>query len=272
MSHLELKNVSCGYRKGFCLEQINLSLEKGVFAGIIGKNGSGKSTLFKGLVGDLPLQNGTIELNGVSLSTLNPKKRARLVAIVSQFMDISAITVEDYVLMGRIPYRKNFQFLYTDADYQTASKYIELTGIAHLRSKLITELSGGEQQMTAIACALTQQPDLLLLDEPTSHLDITYQSKIMNLLQRLNKEEGLTVVMIIHDLNLASEYCSHLALMKNGEILHQGTPNDVLTYQNIENAYDTIVIVKNNPISDKPFVFPVSDSWLNELNKTNSYI
>lgn len=267
MSYLNIENLSCGYRDGFQLESIGLSLTKGVFAGIIGRNGSGKSTLFRGLMGDLPLTKGSMVLDGINLSSLSLKKRAQLVAIVSQFLELSPITVEEYVLMGRTPYHKPFQFSYTNEDIEIAKKYIELTGITHLKEKLITELSGGEQQMVSIACALTQQPALLLLDEPTSHLDITYQSKIMNLLQQLNEEQGLTVVMIIHDLNVASEYCSRLFLMKKGKILHQGTPAEVLTYQNIETAYDTVVIVKNNPISGKPVIFPVSERRLNEYNQ-----
>lgn len=259
--------MSCGYRDGFRLKSANISLEKGTFAGIIGKNGSGKSTFFKGLVGDLPLISGEVKLGGIDLSTLSLKNRAKRIAIVSQFMELSAVTVEEYVLMGRIPYRKHFQFSYTDEDVKIAKKYIELTGIEHLKHKSVNELSGGEQQMVAIACALTQQPTLLLLDEPTSHLDITFQSKIMNLLQQLNEQEGLTVVMIIHDLNLAGEYCTHLTLIKEGEILHQGAPNEVLTFQNIESAYDTVVIVKINPISGKPVIFPVSERRLNEYNR-----
>lgn len=258
--------MSCGYRDGFRLRSANLSLHKGAFAGIIGRNGSGKSTFFKGLVGDLPLLSGEVKLDGVDITKLTLKARAKLIAIVSQFMELSTVTVEDYVLMGRIPYRKHFQFSYTSEDIEIAAKYIELTGIGHLKNKSVNELSGGEQQMVAIACALTQQPTLLLLDEPTSHLDITFQSKIMNLLQQLNEQEGLTVVMIIHDLNLAGEYCNHLALIKEGEIINQGSPNEVLTFQNIESAYDTVVIVKNNPISGKPVVFPVSERRLAEFN------
>lgn len=265
MSYLNIRNLSCGYNNGFQLKSVNLTLSKGDFAGIIGKNGSGKSTLFKGVVGDLPLLNGFVELNGKDLSALNLKKKAKLIAIVSQFMEISPITVEEFVLMGRIPYLDPFQFSYTDEDLDIASKYIELTGISHLKDKPVTELSGGEQQIAAIASALAQQPTLLLLDEPTSHLDITYQSKIMNLLQQMNEEEGLTVVMIIHDLNLASEYCNHLTLMKKGKVLKQGAPKVVLTFENIEEAYDTVVIVKENPISGKPVIFPVSARRLNEF-------
>lgn len=266
-NYLEIENLSCGYRDGFRLETLSLSLSKGAFAGVIGCNGSGKSTFFKGLTGDLPLLSGKVMLNGINLLAQTLQKRARLVATVSQFTELSPMTVKEYVLMGRTPYRKPFQFSYTDEDMEMASRCIHLTGITHLEKKLITELSGGEQQMAAIACAIAQQPVLLLLDEPTSHLDITYQSKIMNLLQQLNEEEGLTIIMIVHDLNLASEYCNHLLLMKKGKALCQGKPEEVLTYQHIENAYNTVVVVENNPVSGKPVIFPVSERRLREFNR-----
>lgn len=267
MNCLQVRNLSCAYRGGFRLEGVNLTLPKGSFAGIIGQNGSGKSTFLKGVIGDLPISDGTVELNGENLHALSLKKRARLVAMVSQFPAFPPISVEEYVLMGRMPYRKQFQFSYTEEDIDIATRYLELTGIMHLKEKLMTELSGGEQQMAAIACALTQQPMLLLLDEPTSHLDITYQTKIMNLLQQLSEEEGLTVIMIVHDLNLGSEYCNYLTLMKKGRVFRQGTPQEVLTYENIESAYNTVVIVKTNPVSDKPVVFPVSMRRIEEYNK-----
>lgn len=115
--------------------------------------------------------------------------------------------------------------------------------------------------MTAIACALNQKPGLMLLDEPTSHLDIKFQSKIMNLLQRLNEEERLTVIMIIHDLNLAGEYCDHLSLIKEGKIIIQGSPEEVLTYTNIELAYSSVVVESRNPVSGKPAIFQVSEKF-----------
>lgn len=124
------------------------------------------------------------------------------------------------------------------------------------------QLSGGERQMANIACALSQHPRLLLLDEPTSHLDITHQMRFLNLIQRLNEEMKLSVMMIIHDLSLAAEYCNYLLMMKDGAPFCQGTPDEVITYEHIENVYDTVVIVKTNPVSGKPVVFPVSQQRL----------
>lgn len=169
--------------------------------------------------------------------------------------------VKEYVLMGRMPHRAAFQFNDTKEEMEIVDQSLNLAGIYHLKNKRVTEISGGELQMTAIACALAQRPSLLLLDEPTSHLDITYQSKIMNLLQRLNSEEGLTVLMIIHDLNLAGEYCDHLLLMKEGAVIIQGKPEMVLKYNNVEMAYNTIVVESRNPVSGKPAIFQVSSRF-----------
>src|SRR5690554_7187190 len=146
-------------------------------------------------------------------STLFPyttlfRSKARRIAVVSQFVDAADISVEDYVLLGRLPYRAPFQFFEPQRDVLLARKYMRLTGIWKHRKKYLSQLSGGEQQLAAIAQALTQEPELLLLDEPTSHLDITHQVQVLNLIQRLNKELKLTVLMIIHDLNLAAEYCN----------------------------------------------------------------
>jgi iron complex transport system ATP-binding protein len=129
------------------------------------------------------------------------------------------------------------------------------------------ELSSGEQQLVAITKALTQEPDLLLLDEPTSHLDISHQIEILNLIQKLNEKLNLTVLLIIHDLNLAAEYCNNLILMNCGEIFTQGTPTEVLSYKNIEDVYKTVVVTHENPLSKKPIVLLVSEKTLKTLKR-----
>lgn len=257
----QIENYACGY-PSFRLSGIDFTVEKGSFSGIIGPNGSGKTTLFRGITGSLPPLSGRILLNGQSLQSLPLRKRAQNIAIVSQFVDADQISVEDYVLMGRIPYHSRFQFFESKADQALADKYMELTGIIHHRNKLMTELSGGEQQRAAIARALVQEPELLLLDEPTSHLDITHQVRILNLLQHLNDEMGLTVLMVIHDLNLASEYCDRLLLFNEGNLFTQGTPDNVLNFETIEQVYRTPVIVRTNPYSGKPVIFLVSEKMM----------
>lgn len=260
-----IENFSCGY-PGFRLDPINLSLSQGSFGGIIGPNGSGKTTLFKGITQTLRSLNGSVYLNGTNLTEFSMKERARKIAIVSQFPDSGNISVEDYVLMGRIPHHSRFQFFESREDRAIAQKYMELTDVFGFREKLLDELSGGEKQRASIARSLTQEPELLLLDEPTAHLDITHQVRILDLLNRLNKEMGLTVLMVIHDLNLASEYCDKLFLIDKGKLVAEGNPGEVLTFETIEKVYNTPVITRINPYSGKPVVFLVSERIMK--NKT----
>lgn len=263
---LNIQNLCCGYPK-FQLSDINFEIPRGSFAGIIGPNGSGKTTLFRAITGILPLKSGQILLSGKNLKAFSLRQRAQNIAIVSQFIEAGDMSVEDYVLMGRIPYHSRFNFFETDEDFAIARKYMEMTDTWRFRDQLMSELSGGEQQLAGIARALTQQPELLLLDEPTSHLDITHQVQVLNVLQQLNHEMGLTVLMVIHDLNLASEYCDRLILVNQGRIHTQGIPEDVLTFQNIEDVYQTVVVTQNNPLSGKPAVFLASGKVLKEIQE-----
>ena len=258
-----IENFSCGY-PGFKLSGINLSLEKGSFSGIIGPNGSGKTTLFRGITSSIATFEGRIFLKGKDLQLFSLKERARKMAIVTQFTDTDQISVEDYVLMGRMPYHHRFQFFESKGDFEKAHQYMQLTDVLKHKDKLMTELSGGEQQRAAIARALTQEPELLLLDEPTSHLDITHQVRILDLLHRLNQEMGLTVLMVIHDLNLASEYCDQLILFNEGKLFTRGTPEEVLTFDTIEQVYQTPVITRTNPYSNKPVIFLVSEKMMKQ--------
>ena len=266
MSHFALKvqNMSCGYGSKFHLANVDFTIDQGSFTSIIGPNGAGKTTLFRAISGMLSIENGDIFLEGENLKTLSHKARARKIAIVNQSVEAGAMRIEDYVLMGRLPYRTPFSFFETKEDYEIAEENMRLTGVWEKRHKLMDQLSGGEQQLAAIARALTQKTNLLLLDEPTAHLDISHQMKVLNLVRRLNHETKLTVLLIIHDLNLASEYSDQLIMLKEGTIFAQGTPEEVLTYNNIEEVYNTVVITRSNPMSGKPFIFPVSEVTLRE--------
>jgi iron complex transport system ATP-binding protein len=268
----QLDRVTAGYGNEFHIQDISVDIQKGSFTGIIGPNGSGKTTLFKAIMGDLPVKAGNTILNGKNIQRLNQKERARNLAIVRQIPNMAAVRVADYVLMGRYPYHRPFQFFETKKDVEVSEKYMELTSVGHLKNKLINNLSGGELQLVSLARALSQEPELLLLDEPTAHLDIKHQVKIMNLIQKLNESLGLTVMMIIHDLNLASEYCGHLILMKEGKLIAKGTPEQVLTYKNIEDVYETIVVTQKNPVSGKPAVMLVSANSLTKMKHERSFI
>ncbi len=259
---LNIKKLSCGYGKAFHIRDINMNIPKGSFTGIIGPNGSGKTTLFKAISGILKPKQGQLLLSGKNIADFSYKEKAQQIAVVSQSLSVDAVRVEDFVLMGRMPYHGRFSFFERKEDYEIAHRYMQLTGTYHLKNKLMTQLSGGEQQLVDIARALTQQPDLLLLDEPTSHLDIGHQVQILNLLQKLNNELKLSILMIIHDLNLAGEYCNFLVMMSKGKIHTQGCPKEVLHYKHIEKVYNTLVVTETNPISGKPVVLLVSDEVL----------
>lgn len=259
-----VNNFSCGYGKKFKIHDINFSIKKGSFAGVIGPNGSGKTTFFKGIAGELKPLSGNILLDKKNIADMRFKDKAKNLAIVTQTVDDENINVTDYVLMGRTPYKKYFSFFETKNDYLLAEKYMKMTNVWQFRNKNMNQLSGGQQQLVSIAKALTQEPNILLLDEPTSHLDITHQIQVLNLIQKLNKELQLTVLMIIHDLNLAGEYCDYLAMMNEGMLFTKGTPDKVLVYENIEKVYKTVVVTGKNPVSGKPTVFLVSDRGLRQ--------
>ncbi len=266
---LNIQELTCGYGNGFHIRNINLNIPKGSFAGIIGPNGSGKTTLFKAISGNLTIKQGTLLLTDKNIADFSYKERAKNIAVVSQTLSVDSIRVEDFVLMGRMPYHSRFSFFEHKNDYEIAHHYMKLTGTYHLRNKLMTQLSGGEQQLVDIARALSQEPGLLLLDEPTSHLDIGHQVQILNLLQKLNTDLKLSILMIIHDLNLAGEYCDFLVMMSKGKIHTIGSPKEVLHYQHIETVYNTIVVTETNPISGKPVVLLVSGKVLNQNHRIN---
>jgi len=182
--------------------------------------------------------------------------------VVMQTINPAAMTVKDYVRLGRLPFFKKYQFFETSLDIEIAEKYMQLTGIANLAESRINEISGGELQLASIARALTQEPSLLVLDEPTSHLDITHQVCILELINNLKKELSLTVLMVLHDLNLAAEYSDRLVLMtgQGGKIFRTGTPEQVLTEEAIQKVYQTRVMVRPNPVSKKPWVFLVNST------------
>lgn len=258
----KIENFSCGYPGKFVLEPISFEINKGDFVGIIGPNGSGKTTLFRGISGDLKPFSGNIILNAIDLESQSLKEKAQNLAVVTQNIEVGSMSVEEYVLMGRIPYHTQFQFFETKKDIEVAQKYMKLTGVDLMKDKAMNALSGGEQQLAGIARALTQEPQLLLLDEPTSHLDITHQVQILNLIRKLSRELGLTVLMIIHDLNLAGEYCDSLVMMQKGKMRKKGLPAEVLNYNDIEAVYNTVVVTRTNPISGKPVVFLVSEDTI----------
>ena len=254
MIDLEVRQVYFSYFDGLVLHDINLSLEAGEMVGLLGPNGSGKTTLLKLASGILKPDRGEIRLGGSSLSRLGRKSIARSVAVVPQQFHIPfAFTTSEVVMLGRIPFVKALTGE-TAADRQAVAAAMELVGITELTERRFDELSGGERQKVILAMALAQQPKLLLLDEPTVHLDISHQVETLELVRSLNGTQGLTVIAAMHDLNLASLYCDRLVLLKEGRISAEGTPKQVLTEEIIRDVFSASVRVEAHPATGVPHV------------------
>ena len=239
------------------LNDFNCVIESGKILGVLGPNGSGKSTLLKLLARVLPVQRGAIFLFEQDFARLSQADIARTVALVPQETQQNfPFTIAEMVLMGRFPHHSGFGgWHWEDSDdvmiAQTAMQDLD---VAHLGGRLITDVSGGERQRAIIARALTQVPKVLLLDEPTAFLDLHHQLDIARILKRLNQERGLTVVMVSHDLNLASQYCDQLILMDHGRIVKGGTPEEVVRPDILETVYGCRVLVDQHPQSGMPRV------------------
>ena len=254
----EICNITCGYN-GFLLKGINLKISKGEFWGIIGPNGSGKTTITRAMTKVIKPKEGKILFNGDDIENLSFKELAKKIAVVGQGEISLNMKVLDFVLLGRIPHLGTWQFLEEKRDMERAERAMDMTNTLRFKERPMDSLSGGERQLIIIARALAQEPELLILDEPTSHLDIAHQLYVLDLLRRLNKD-GLTIVVVLHDLNLASEYCDRLVLLRDGSVYKVGSPKEVLTYQTIEDVYKVVVVVKENPISSKPYILLVSEA------------
>jgi iron complex transport system ATP-binding protein len=258
-SMLTITGLSCGYGKRIVLRELSFAIKKGEFAGVIGPNGSGKTTLLRAITGFLPFLKGTISLEGEETRHMGRRSLAQKVAVVTQAPDIMPpFSVEEFVLLGRVPHWGGFQLLETTKDRAIAEGAMEMAGIGDLRERRMGELSGGERQLVFVARALAQTPHLLLLDEPTAHLDIGHQVQIMDLLRELNREGSLTIIVVLHDLTLAGLYCDRLILLNEGRLRAIGSPQGVLTKKVIEEVYQTQVTVTETPSGGRPVILPVS--------------
>jgi len=256
---IEIKDIHAGYpgAASEVLKGLSLNIAKGSFTGIIGRNGAGKSTLLKVLCGLMTHSSGSILIDGIDIRQLSKKELAKKAAFMPQNTALSfPFSVEEFVLLGRYPYMNLFKMA-SEKDRQAVGEVLKFTGITGLAKRNITELSGGERQKAFIAQTIVQETEIMVFDEPTSHLDIGSQNDILELLDLLNKKYGKTVIATLHDLNAAGEFCANLVLMEDGAIKNAGTPQQVLNYKDIEKVYDTTVVVKTNPISNKPYVIPV---------------
>lgn len=255
---IKLCGVCFSYGANEVLTDISFEVECGDFVGLVGPNGSGKSTLLKNMAGVLRPFRGEIYVNHTEIRRYRRLDLARMISMVGQDQHAGFnFLVEQVVETGRFPYRGKLALL-TEAERQTVERAMHLTGCHHLRGRDLFSLSGGERRRVFLARALAQETPLLLLDEPTVFLDIAYQFELLELLQELNAREKLTVVAVMHDLNLASRYCGKLFMLDRGKLFDHGSPAKVLTGDNLSQVYRTEFMVKSHPLGNFPLIIPVS--------------
>ncbi|MGE5855743.1 MAG: heme ABC transporter ATP-binding protein [Syntrophaceae bacterium] len=252
MPLLKVDKVSFRYGQQWVLRGIDFTVEKGDFLGIIGPNGSGKTTLLRVIDGILAPQEGAVLLEGTEIGKLRREALARSVAVVPQYSALAfPFSVEEVVLMGRAPHLGRWRFE-GDEDNRIARKAMEMTDTLGLAARDMESLSGGERQRVLIARALAQEPRLMLLDEPTAFLDIRHQVDFFDRIRLLNRDRGLTVIAVTHDINLAAHYCDRIILLKDGRIGAAGPVDAVITEENIRKAYETRVMVDRHPGTGSP--------------------
>ncbi len=255
---LNVDGVECRYGSVKVLEDVSLSVKGGDFLGILGPNGSGKTTLLKSISRILKPHRGTILLNETDIYSLKSAEVAKQLAVVPQDSSIGfSFAALDIVLMGRNPHMTRFQMESTK-DLAIAKKAMLLTNTWQFAERPINELSGGEKQRVIIARALAQEPKILLLDEPLTHLDIINQLEIMDLVKELCVKEKLVVLAVFHDLNLAARYCTSAIMLKNGKIFSAGNLSEVLTSENVKAVFNVNAIVQKHLVSNSVFVIPLS--------------
>ncbi|MBF0225991.1 MAG: ABC transporter ATP-binding protein [Desulfobacterales bacterium] len=259
---ISIKNLIHHYGNSLILKDISFDINQGDFFVILGPNGSGKTTLLKIISAIEKLKNGQINIFENPIQEYSFRNFAKNIAFVPQSppSDIP-FNVSELVLMGRYPYL-GMLGIEEEKDIEIAKQAMEFTKVYHLANRKFNQLSGGECQRVFIAKAICQQPKIMLLDEPTASLDISHQTQIMDLMEELKEKKGITVVMVSHDINLAAMYGNYILLMKNGDIVNQGSPNEVLNYENLEKTYGCVLLVDESPLGKYPRVTLVPKKFI----------
>lgn len=252
----EISELTFSYGRHEVLKGLDLSIHEGKITTLIGANGCGKSTLFNLLTKNLTPNSGTIRLNGTELSAIKRRDFARQVAIVHQYNTAPAdLTVQRLIGYGRTPYQRMGVAANAKEDEEKVRWAMEITNTAKLADKPAAELSGGQKQRVWIAMALAQDTKLLFLDEPTTYLDIRYQLDILKLIRRLNREFGITIVMVLHDINQSLYYSDEIVAMKDGRVSAQGLPGEVITSELVREVYGVDLNISH--LDGKPFILPI---------------
>lgn len=257
MKHaISTRSLSLGYGDSPIIDDLNLQIPKGQITVLIGANGCGKSTLIRSIARLLKPQTGTVLLEGKAIATMATKEIARKMAILPQSpVAPEGLTVYQLVKQGRYPHQSWFK-QWTATDEDKVQHAIAATKLTELQDKFVDELSGGQRQRAWIAMTLAQDTDTILLDEPTTYLDMTHQIEILDLLYDLNESEKRTIVMVLHDLNLACRYAHHLVAIKNGSIYAEGRPEDVISCDMVRHVFDMECQVMPDPLFGTPLCIP----------------
>lgn len=253
---ISIKDLSFSYGQQKIIKNFNLEIEKGEFVALLGPNGVGKTTIFNIISGVLPFKKGEVKIFGKDISRMRSREIAKYIGVVPQESTSNFnFSNLEIVLMGRTCQTSRFKNE-TEDSYKLAMQSMKLTKTDHLSDRGFMEISGGEKQRVVIAQVITQETDILLLDEPTSNLDINFQIEIMQLISKIKEDKNLTVVGVFHDINLAAQYAGRTVLMKDGKTFRDGTPEEVLTSENIYKVFKAHVITERNPFTNKIYITP----------------
>lgn len=252
----QAEEIEAGYDNKTVLQGVSLVIPSNKISVIIGANACGKSTLLKTLSRLTKSTSGNITLDGKPISKINSKQLARVLGLLPQSPIVpEGISVADLVGRGRFPHQSLLSG-WTKKDYDAVAEAMRIMNITELANNNIDELSGGQRQRVWIAMALAQQTDILFLDEPTTFLDITYQIEILDLLTDLNRKHGTTIVMVLHDINLSARYADYIYALRNGKLIVEGEPSEVITSALVKDIFELDCIVIKDPVSGSPFVIP----------------
>lgn len=252
----QVEHLSFSYGKERVIQDLSFHIKEGSITTLVGANGCGKSTLFQLLTKNLKPQKGKILLKGKNIESYKLKEFARQVAIVHQYNTAPLdLTVEKLVAYGRFPYHTMGRTYHYEKDEEKIRRAMEITNIWKYREKSVTQLSGGQKQRVWIAMALAQDTDILFLDEPTTYLDVRYQIEILRMIRQLNREYGITIAMILHDMNQSLHYSDEVVAMKEGQVVRQGQPEKIFTSQLVTSVYG--ISLPMQEINGRPFILPV---------------
>ena len=252
MTRLYSNDLTIGYGENLIVKKMSIDIPDKKITTIIGPNGCGKSTLLKAITRIIPYQSGDVILDGKNILKENTKLLAKKMAILPQTPETtSGLTVGELVSYGRFPYQKGFERL-TKQDYEVIDWALDVTGTSDYKYRTIDALSGGQRQRVWIAMALAQETEIIFLDEPTTYLDMAHQLEVLELLKKLNKEQGRTIVMVLHDLNQAARFADYIIALKDGEIVKAGKSEEVITNEVLQKVFQIDAVIAKDPRTNKP--------------------